>query len=148
MWEMSWRQGQTAILTPVLPLNYSSTSFSSWLGLLNRGSLKAQSPLSATGSHFGILSPTDSDRLCTWLYYCLTPTCFHCSSAYLHRCISCLTAWSRVSINTPAVPCMSSSSYLDGLRDGKSAAIKLLFCRVLLPGFFQESIQHFCIIPI
>ena len=32
-------------------------------GLLNRGSLRAQSPLSAAGSQFGILSPTDSDWL-------------------------------------------------------------------------------------
>ena len=43
--------------------DHSSTSFSSWLGLLNRGSLRAQSPLSAAGSHFGTLSPTDSDWL-------------------------------------------------------------------------------------
>ena len=49
-------------------------------------------------SYAGILSPTDSNRLCTWLYYCLTHTCFHCSSAYLHRCISWLTARSRVNI--------------------------------------------------
>ena len=43
--------------------NHSSTSFaSSWLGLLNRGSLRAQIPLSAVGSHFGILSPTDSNH--------------------------------------------------------------------------------------
>ena len=41
----------------------SSTSFSSWLGLLNRGSLRAKRPLSAAGSHFGILSPTDSNWL-------------------------------------------------------------------------------------
>ena len=40
----------------------SSTSFSSWLGLLNRGSLRAQSPPSAAGSQFGILTPTDSSR--------------------------------------------------------------------------------------
>ena len=33
-----------------------------------------------------------------WLYYCLTPSCFHCSSAYLHRCISWLTARSRVNM--------------------------------------------------
>ena len=33
-----------------------------------------------------------------WLYYCLTPTCFRCSSAYLHRCISELTARSRVNM--------------------------------------------------
>ena len=67
---------------------HSSTSPSFRLGLLNRGSLRAQSPLSAAGSQFGILCPTDSNRLCTWLYYCLTFTCFRCSAANLHRCIS------------------------------------------------------------
>ena len=41
--------------------DHSSTSFSSRLGLLNRGSLRAQSPLSAAGSPLGILSPTDSN---------------------------------------------------------------------------------------
>ena len=40
------------------------------------------------GSHFSILSPTDSNRPGTWLYYFLKSTCFHCSSAYLHMCIS------------------------------------------------------------
>ena len=44
--------------------DHSSTSFSSWLVLLNRGLLRAQSLLSAAGSQFGILSPTDSSRLC------------------------------------------------------------------------------------
>ena len=72
VWEMSWRRRQTAILTQ-FSCDHSSTSSSSWLGLLNRGSLRAQRPLSAAGSHFGILSPTDSNRLCTWLYYCLRP---------------------------------------------------------------------------
>ena len=47
----------------ILTQLHSSTSFSSWLGLLNRGSLSAQSPLSAAGSHFSILSPTDSNWL-------------------------------------------------------------------------------------
>ena len=42
--------------------DHNSTSFSSWLGLINRGSLRAQSPLSAAGSHFGILSPTHSNH--------------------------------------------------------------------------------------
>ena len=37
----------------------SSTSFSSWLGLLNQRSLRAQSPLSGAGSQLVILSPTD-----------------------------------------------------------------------------------------
>ena len=34
----------------------------------------------------------------TWLYNCLPSTCFCCSSAYLHRCISWLTAQSRVNM--------------------------------------------------
>ena len=34
----------------------------------------------------------------TWLYNCLTSTCFRCSSTYLHRCISWLTAQSRVNM--------------------------------------------------
>ena len=78
------------ILTPSSS-DHSSTSFSSWLWLLNRG------------SHFGILSPTDSN--CNWLkpsvsrlYFYLTSTCFRCSSAYLHRCISWLAARSRVNM--------------------------------------------------
>ena len=41
---------------------HSSTSSSSWLELLNLGSRRAQSPPSAAGSHFGILSPTNSNR--------------------------------------------------------------------------------------
>ena len=61
-WEMTWRRGQTIILTPSSS-DHSSTSSSSRLGLLNRGSLRAQSPLSAASSHFGIFSPTDSSRL-------------------------------------------------------------------------------------
>ena len=39
-----WRQGWTAILTQVLPLDHSSTSSSSWLGLFNHGSLRAAKP--------------------------------------------------------------------------------------------------------
>ena len=65
----------------------SSTSFSSRLGLLNRGSLRAQSPLSAAGSHN--LSPTDSNCNCNWnwpkpsvscLYFCLTSSFFRLST--------------------------------------------------------------------
>ena len=49
--------------------DHSSTSFtSSWLRLLNRESLRAQSSLSAAGSHFGILSLTDSNRLVILLF--------------------------------------------------------------------------------
>ena len=85
--------------TQVLP-RHSSTSFESWLGLLKRGvtkSLWTQSPLSRAGSHFGILSPTDLNRLVSRLYHCLTYT-YRCSSVCLHRYISWLTAHSRVNI--------------------------------------------------
>ena len=62
------------ILTPSSSDN-SSTFFLILAGLLNCGSLRAQNPLSAAGSQFGILSPTDlysnSNRLWTWLYNCL-----------------------------------------------------------------------------
>ena len=83
--------------------DHSRTSFSSWLGLLNHGSLRAQSSLSAAGSQFGILSPNDTNcnwlkSSVSWLYFCLMPTCFRCSSAYLHRCISWLMARSRVNM--------------------------------------------------
>ena len=95
---MSWRQRQTAILTQVLLLTIAALfSHLGWVAQPwvtgGRKSLGLQA-----GSHYGILSPTDSNRLGTWLYYCLTSTCFRCSFAYLHRCISWLTARSRVNI--------------------------------------------------
>ena len=34
----------------------------------------------------------------SWLYFCLTPTCFCSSSVYLHWCISWLTVRSRVNM--------------------------------------------------
>ena len=105
VWEMSWRQGQTAILTQVLlatiaallpHLGWGCSTVGHWgpkalclpLALTSASclqltqtvcapgyiivSLRAQSPLSAAGSHVSILSPTDSNCLCTWLYYCFT----------------------------------------------------------------------------
>ena len=87
------------------------------VGLLNRGSLSAARPSVCSWSQFGILSLTDSNLArtasVTWLYKSLTSTWFRCSSAYLHRCISWLTARSRVNmlqinwnqeINKPFVP--------------------------------------------
>ena len=94
-----WVETRTdCYIDPSSSLDHSSYSFVSWLGLLNRGSLRAQSPLSGAGSPFGILSPTVSNHPGTWLYYFQTSTCFHCSSTYLHWCISWLTARSRVNI--------------------------------------------------
>ena len=82
-----WVETETdCYIDPNSSLDHSSTSSASWLGLLNQGSVRVQSPQSAAGSHFGILSPTDSNRPGTWLYYFLTSTCFRCSSTYLLRC--------------------------------------------------------------
>ena len=73
------------------------TAFLSHLGLelLNRGSLRAASPQSASWfSHWHSIS--------NWLEpsvpYCLMSTYFRCSSAYLHRFISWLTARLKVNI--------------------------------------------------
>ena len=64
---------------------------------------EGQRPLPAASSQFGILSPTGSNSnwlkpSMFWLYFCLTPNCFRCSPAYLNRCISWLTARSRVNM--------------------------------------------------
>ena len=121
--------------------DHSSTS-SSFCWAAQPWVTEGPSPLSRAGSHSAsMLSPTATAirTLCleltttdqavcdTWLYDCLTTTCFlwayasapnstsstgqgdipisstgctcfRCSSAYLHRCISWLTAWSRVNM--------------------------------------------------
>ena len=97
VWEMSWRRGQTVILTPNSS-DHSSTSSSSWLGCLTVGHLRPKAlclllALNSASCHQ--LAPTASG---TWLYYCLPSTSFRCYSAYSHRCISWLTARSRVNM--------------------------------------------------
>ena len=91
VWEMSWRRGQT-----------QQYFFLILAGLLNRGSTRAAKPSVCNLFSSWHLVP---DRLQlartasgTWLYNCLMSTCFRCSSAYLNRCISWLTARSRVNI--------------------------------------------------
>ena len=78
--------------------DYSSTCFSSWLGLLNRGSLTAQALYLEL-----FLTPLASclqlsQTVGALVILLFTSTSFCCSSAYLHRCISWLTARSRVNI--------------------------------------------------
>ena len=112
--------------------DHGSTFFAFWLGCSIVGHWGLQALSLQADSHAGILSPTDSNSnwnwltqaVCgTWLYNCLTLTCFlwayasatitefsnvhrsrwysyifdrmhlfGCSSAYLHRCMSWLTA--------------------------------------------------------
>ena len=58
-----WVETRTGCYFDPSSSDHSSTSSSSWLGMLNHGSLMAQSPLSAAGSHTGILTPTNSNHL-------------------------------------------------------------------------------------
>ena len=53
-------------------------------GLLNRGSLRAQSPLSAADSQFSILSPTDSNCNWNWNLNWLTQTVY---GTWLYNCL-------------------------------------------------------------
>ena len=123
------------ILTPSSS-DHSSTSFESWLGCSTVGHWEPQaSRLFLTLASCPQQTPTATGTqltqavCCTWLYNCLTSTCFlwayasatitefnhvhgsrwysdifdlmHlfcCSSTYLHRCISRLTARSRVNM--------------------------------------------------
>ena len=80
-----WRQGQTAILTQLLLLtiarfvifkNPHSTSFASWLGLLNRESLRVTALSLQAGPHSGLLVPTASTTASICLYFFITPNCF------------------------------------------------------------------------
>ena len=83
-----WRQGRTAILTQVLLSTIAALlPHLGWVA--QPWVTEGRKALSLhAGSHAGILSLTDSNCPGTWLYYFLMSTCFCCSSAYLHRCIS------------------------------------------------------------
>ena len=90
VWEVNWRRGQTAtywpkvLLTIAALLSHSGWAAQPWV-------TEGPSPLSAAGSHSGILSLTDSNcnwnsnwltawltiAVCgTWLYNCPMSTCF------------------------------------------------------------------------
>ena len=86
-------------IEPKFFFDHSSTFFSSWLGCSTVGHWKCKALSLRAGSHASAscLQLTRTS-LGTWLYHCLTSTCFRCSSAYLRRCISWLTARSRVNI--------------------------------------------------
>ena len=82
VWEVSWRWRQTATYWPKVLLTIGALlSHSSWAA--QPWVTEDPSPLSGAGSHsVGILSPTStairtSQAVCgTWLYNCLTSTCF------------------------------------------------------------------------
>ena len=77
VWEMSWRQGQTVILTQ-RSSDHSSTSSSSWLDCLtvgHWGPIAYRLPLALISA--SCLQLTQA--VCVWLYYSLTYTCFRWS---------------------------------------------------------------------
>ena len=95
VWEVSWRRGQTVILTQSSS-DHSSTSFSSWLGCSTVGHGGPKPSVCRWFSRGHLVSNSNWLKpSVSWLYFCLTPTCFRCSYAYLHKCISWLTARSR-----------------------------------------------------
>ena len=103
VWEVSWRRGQTATYWPKVLLTIAALPLHSgwaaqpwvtegpkpsvWLSIRHLAPNWLQLQLELTQAVCG-----------TWLYNCLMPTSFRSSSAYLHRCISWLTARSRVNI--------------------------------------------------
>ena len=136
VWGMSWKRRQTATYWPKVLLTIAALLLHS-AGLLNRGLLRAHAlclelVLTPRVSYLQLRLELNWLELTlavcgTWLYNCLTTTCFlwayasapnsttstgqgdipisptrctcfRCSSAYLHRCISWLTAWSRVNM--------------------------------------------------
>ena len=88
--------GTDGHIDPKFFFDHSSTSLSSWLGCSTVGHWGPQSPQSASWfsrwHHISNWLQVTRTAPGTWLYYCLTSTCFHCSSVYLHRCISWLMA--------------------------------------------------------
>ena len=97
--DVSWRRGQTATYWPKVLLTIAALlshlgwvaqpwvtggrkpSVCNWLSRWHLVQNWLQLQLKLTQAVCG-----------TWLYNCLTTTCFCCSFGYLHRCISWLTA--------------------------------------------------------
>ena len=105
VWEVSWRRGQTAkywpqvLLTIAALLSHSCRAAQPWLTEGPEPSVWHWLSLGHLVSNWLQLQLELTQAVCgTWLYNCLTYICFRCSSAYLHRCISWLSARSRVSI--------------------------------------------------
>ena len=72
-----WVETETdCYINPTPSLDHSRTSSTSWLGLLNRGLLKATALSLQAGPHSGLPVPTNSTATGTCLYSFITPTCF------------------------------------------------------------------------
>ena len=82
VWEVSWRRGQTATYWPKVFSNHSRTSFASWVGSSTVGHWGLKPSVWST---FSLLWHPISNWLqlqlylqlsVSWLYFCLTSTCF------------------------------------------------------------------------
>ena len=87
VWEVSWRWGQTATYWPQVLLTIAALLSHLGWGCSTVGHWGPQALSLQADSHAGILSPNWlqlelTQAVCgTWLYNCLTSTCFCCSSA-------------------------------------------------------------------
>ena len=79
------------------------------------------------------------------LYVCSGWSSFFCSA--ICECPQEYITYELVPAS-PAVSCVSDSSNLDSLRDGRQVAVQLVFCGVLLLGLIQYCSQHSCIITV
>ena len=74
---------------------------------------------------------------------------FVCWPTLVSSCVQVNRGMLLMSLSTSLpMPSMFCSSYSEDLWDGRQVAIQLLFSRVLLSGFVQHSMQHFCAVPI
>ena len=105
VWEVSWRQGQTATYWPKVSLTIAALlshlawAAQPWVTEGPKPSVCRWLSLQHLVPNWFQLELELTQAVCgTWLYNCLTPTCFRCSSPYLHRCISWLIAQSRINM--------------------------------------------------
>ena len=98
VWETSGWQGRTTILTQTLLLTIAALLPHPFGFVQSKATGGQKTSVCKLVLASAFLSQLFSTRPCTCFNYFLMPTCFHCSSAYLHRCISWLTAQSRVNI--------------------------------------------------
>ena len=95
VWEVSWRRGQTVTYWPKVPLNIALLSHLGWAA--QPWVTEGPSPLSGTGSHYSILSPTATGTASNWLtklsvapgYIIVWCPPASCGYTYLHRIQPC-----------------------------------------------------------
>ena len=104
VWEVSWRWGQSAtywpkVLTIAAIFPHSGWAAQPWVTEGRKPSVCKVFLRWHLVPNWLELQQGLTEPVCgTWLYNCLTPSCFRCPTTYLHKWISWLTARSRVNI--------------------------------------------------